>query len=91
MLLVPLEIVQGKNACHTPRSTFFFLFFFAEVGISEITVVMNAALHGDVIVIDVHKSGKMFKGPLKESQLPIEFGTNVFVQKYKIKCVHCKH
>lgn len=50
---------------------FFSSSFFAEVGISEITVVMNAALHGDVIVMDVHKSGKIFKGPLKESQLPL--------------------
>lgn len=71
MLLVPLEIVQGKNACHMPRSNLLFLFFFAEIGISQITVVMNAALHGDVIVMDVHKSGKIFKGPLTESHLII--------------------
>lgn len=51
-----------KRVSHA--TNFFFLFFFAEVGISEITVVVNAALYGDVIVIDVHKSGKMFKGPL---------------------------
>lgn len=60
-----------KRMSHATIHFFFLPFFFAEVGFSEITVVMNAALHGDAIVMDVHKSGKIFKGPLKESQLPL--------------------
>lgn len=59
----------GKRMSHATIQFFLLLLFFAEIGISQITVVMNAALHGDVIVMDVHKSGKIFKGPLTESQL----------------------
>lgn len=67
-VLWKLYRVKTHVTCHDPL---FSSSFFAEIGISEITVVMNAALHGDVIVTDVHKSGKTFKGPLTESQLPL--------------------